>query len=362
MTFSRLSLGLLVCTACVDAPTLETVESAAWSDDQIDVAEDGCTRPVCGNAAKLFGPFYELDMTGTSYSVLGNYRIVGFMLAGGTSLTLSVEGFNVVGTTGLGVKFANAGLENAKFVVEERDSNPLDATPPNMYLVNIDEVSSIPYVEDGNVRNVNLPTFKLSFQTITNPNTTPPETRPYKHFVCPTSSGGVTGIPFDRHALFFAGNRYSEAGGVTHSGAAAHPWFNIACKDTAEWKAALFRLVAVAETKDFPSDPNDYSAAVRSIRADYCGDGLSHTLYGAEVEWVNRGGWLNNDGEDYVLEAMWDQDRAICLNQPRIHGLDKSNLECDIPTCAGVNANDFKTNSHLMATWVPAPPPILIAP
>jgi hypothetical protein len=338
MSLFRVSLALIVCAACTEPPQTGTTTAASFGD--------GCGEAVCGNANLLFGMFYELDMTGTSPSALGGYRITKFR-KDDLELTLTVAGFDVIGRAG-NLKLMNDELVGAVFEIEQVGNlNHVEAT--------IEEVGATQYYEGGNVDEEVLPTFKLSvqaFNALDEPIGPP-------HFVCPLGEYGIDD-PLDRHALFFSGTRYSLGGAVTKVGAEAHPWFNVACRNTAQWKAAEFRLVAVAETPAFPSDTNDYTTAARSIRADYCGNGISHTVLGTAVDWENRGDWLwKEDG--LVLEAIWDETGAICKATPRIVG-GFDNVGCKIRTCTSRDKANWRADGYLMATWVPPPPPILIAP
>jgi hypothetical protein len=338
MSLFRVSLALIVCAACTEPPQTGTITAASFDDD---------CGPVCGNAAKLFGPFYELDMTGMTPSTFGGYRITKFH-KDNIDLTLTVAGFDVIGRAG-NLKLTNKQLVGAVFDISQVGN-------PNHVEVTIEHVGSTRYYEGGDIDDEEvLPTFLLKFQVI---NGLGEAVGPLQ-FVCPGEDYNPQD-PLDRRALLFSGTRYDLEGAVTKTGAEAHPWFNVSCRDTAEWKAAEFRLVAVAETQDFPSEPNDYTAAVRSIRADYCGNGHTHTVLGTAVDWENRGDWLwKEDG--LVLEAIWNETGAICKGTPRlIGGFDDAG--CRIRTCNSRDKANWRADGYLMATWVPPPPPILIAP
>jgi hypothetical protein len=338
MSLFRVSLALIVCAACTEPPQTGTITAAQIGDD---------CGAVCGNAAKLFGPFNELDMTGTTPSPLGGYRITKFH-KDGIELTLTVAGFDVIGRAG-NLKLTNGELVGAVFDISQLGN-------PSHVEVTIAAVGSTRYYEGGDIDEEEvLPTFQLKFQVI---NGLGEAVGPLQ-FVCPGEEYNPQDL-LDRHALLFSGTRYSIGGAVTKTGAEAHPWFNVSCRDTAEWKAAEFRLVAVAETQDFPSEPNDYTTAVRSIRADYCGDGTAHTVLGTHVDWENRGDWLWKD-DGLVLEAIWNETGAICKGTPRIAG-GFDDAGCKIRTCTSRDKANWRAEGYLMATWVPPPPPILIAP
>ncbi|HEY8206614.1 MAG TPA: ADYC domain-containing protein [Myxococcaceae bacterium] len=56
-----------------------------------------------------------------------------------------------------------------------------------------------------------------------------------------------------------------------------------------------------------------HQACVRMMRADYCGDGVSHTTRGRQVNLYDTLG-LEVDGKPWVKEAEWTASGARCLN------------------------------------------------
>ncbi|MCA9680932.1 MAG: hypothetical protein KC457_01955 [Myxococcales bacterium] len=62
-----------------------------------------------------------------------------------------------------------------------------------------------------------------------------------------------------------------------------------------------------------------FVACVRMMRADYCGDGRSHTEAGRPVDFIDRLGrqGLWHDG-DKRFEAAWGVDGAICVERTRV--------------------------------------------
>lgn len=67
-----------------------------------------------------------------------------------------------------------------------------------------------------------------------------------------------------------------------------------------------------------------HQACTRMLRADYCGDGTSYTENGVLVALYDGLG-IRVDSEDWDIEAEWDEDGAICMNQDRVETL--------VPTC-----------------------------
>jgi uncharacterized protein YjbI with pentapeptide repeats len=56
-----------------------------------------------------------------------------------------------------------------------------------------------------------------------------------------------------------------------------------------------------------------HQACVRLMRADYCGDGVSHTSDGSVVNLYDDLG-IQLDTETWTTEAEWDTDGALCLS------------------------------------------------
>jgi hypothetical protein len=68
-----------------------------------------------------------------------------------------------------------------------------------------------------------------------------------------------------------------------------------------------------------------HQACTRMMRADYCGDGASHTVDHTPVNAYDPLG-VRFDSEDWAFEAEWDEDGARCLVNERLPGV--------VPACA----------------------------
>ena len=66
-------------------------------------------------------------------------------------------------------------------------------------------------------------------------------------------------------------------------------------------------------------------ACTRLLRADFCGDGRSHTVDGT---WVNvyDGLGVRIDADDWLAEAEWNAHGAVCMKRARLEGM--------LPDCA----------------------------
>lgn len=76
-------------------------------------------------------------------------------------------------------------------------------------------------------------------------------------------------------------------------------------------------------------------ATLRMITADYCGTGESFTLTGTPVAWRDNLSRIKPPSGEEVLEALWDEDGAICLDTPRVAARATVEAACPIPSCKG---------------------------
>jgi hypothetical protein len=60
-----------------------------------------------------------------------------------------------------------------------------------------------------------------------------------------------------------------------------------------------------------------HQACVRAVRADYCGNGLSMTAEGTQVNFYDSAG-VQKDEASWPLEAVWTPAGALCVNVPRL--------------------------------------------
>lgn len=60
-----------------------------------------------------------------------------------------------------------------------------------------------------------------------------------------------------------------------------------------------------------------HQACVRAVRADYCGNGLSMTAAGTQVNFYDSAG-IQKDEAAWPLEAIWTPAGALCVNVPRL--------------------------------------------
>lgn len=99
-----------------------------------------------------------------------------------------------------------------------------------------------------------------------------------------------------------------SGGGAKREDAAV---FTFACEGAAIAKCVRFGYKPWATVRGV-SLAGHHQACTRLVRADYCGDGASHTVDG---QWVNLhdAAGVQADTERWMPEAEWDEDGARCL-------------------------------------------------
>ncbi len=89
----------------------------------------------------------------------------------------------------------------------------------------------------------------------------------------------------------------------------------------------------------------EYEAAIRITRADYCGDGSSQTLPGQGVTLLDQWGINQHEPSATEDEAVFGSKGAICVDNPRLEGTQTPILCNDgttIPTCKTFQGCFFK--------------------
>ena len=121
-------------------------------------------------------------------------------------------------------------------------------------------------------------------------------------------------------AVLLTGERYSlEERSVLGPGAG---FFNIACNGSALFKMKMMgyepRMMPGS-----PTTPDQRQATLKMLTGDYCGTGRSFTENGTPVQWRNADGTSFNSSQlSGAVEAYWDADGALCLDQPRLGDTD----------------------------------------
>jgi hypothetical protein len=94
-----------------------------------------------------------------------------------------------------------------------------------------------------------------------------------------------------------------------------HQWD--ANMSTLSCRGATFAKCLELGYKDDSLIDTYHQACVRALRADYCGDGVSHTVNGTQINIYDRIG-KQTDTQTWAIEANWTTDGAICINKGRL--------------------------------------------
>ena len=105
-----------------------------------------------------------------------------------------------------------------------------------------------------------------------------------------------------------------------------------ACRDAALAKCVEFGYRPWAAT-DGTSLRDYHQACTRLVRADYCGDGSSHTVNGTKVHVLDQVGVQKLDlVAQFAVEAEWGPNGAVCVNPGNLRHPELP-YDCEIPTC-----------------------------
>jgi ADYC domain len=131
--------------------------------------------------------------------------------------------------------------------------------------------------------------------------------------------------------------------------------FTFACEGAAIAKCIHFGYRPWATTADGRSLADHHQACTRMVRADYCGDGTSHTKDG---NWVNLYDALGvqQDTEAWLMEAEWTTDGARCVSSST---RSTEPVSCpNMPELSGCGQQGhFRTGTLLMSEVPPATGP-----
>ena len=106
----------------------------------------------------------------------------------------------------------------------------------------------------------------------------------------------------------------------------------LACPGTAISKMKLMGYDP--QEQAYPTTPAQRQAVIKMLTGRYCG-AFPFTENGMPLYWENRGRWFSWRPAGTV-EALWNEDGAICLNRPRysIHTREKVSSYCkNLPPC-----------------------------
>jgi ADYC domain len=127
----------------------------------------------------------------------------------------------------------------------------------------------------------------------------------------PDSKGQALALPFP--GSFTEDGHYLSAPGK----------FSISCTLGAQAKCMRFGYAPWKRRPDGQDLAHHYSACIRMVRADYCGDMEAHTVDGTLIDIYDDIGIQATDASltDMRFEAGWTPDGAACVSHARIPSL-----------------------------------------
>ncbi|MDC0717759.1 ADYC domain-containing protein [Nannocystis bainbridge] len=123
---------------------------------------------------------------------------------------------------------------------------------------------------------------------------------------------------------------------------------NIACLDGGIGKAALWGY------RPWDIGYYEFMGAIRTIRADYCGDGDSWTKSGTAIDLEDKWGIHNFANSTLKTEAIFGPKGAACVTRPRRPEFQLTGVECNgaaLPDCKSSDLDDFSDGLF----WTKAP-------
>lgn len=298
---TKLSTGIMATTVAAACLGLMLVGTAADAQTQILVT-------------RVIGPIHLLaghDLNGVSLNgtVLDGARIVSVSstdaeLDGELLELVSISGSKIVGTDNHGHFVGHNRMAGAIFSAVLDDGDEVD--------VRIDDL-----FKSSGFKNGDTILYEVSFET--DDGWLP---------LCGTDELGepVAAIALDGRWDFTEG---TESGGSHVDDESA---FTFACRGyvLAKCVEAGYKPWAKAmvcehgEGCQLTTLAAHHQACTRMLRADYCGDGTSHTVDATSVNFYDDFN-VRYDSQDWSVEAEWDEEGAICAVTERISG--------DAPQC-----------------------------
>ncbi|MEZ4452857.1 MAG: ADYC domain-containing protein [Nannocystaceae bacterium] len=143
--------------------------------------------------------------------------------------------------------------------------------------------------------------------------------------LCIDAEGGATEAILIGHAWDPAtGERLPDLDGTV----------TFACRGAAlakciEWGYRPWAELAGVSLRDF------HQACTRMVRADYCGDGIAHTLTGTPIHVLDTLDiQIVDPNYTYAVEAEWGPDGAVCFNAANARHPELT-VDCSLPSCGG---------------------------
>ena len=161
----------------------------------------------------------------------------------------------------------------------------------------------------------------------------------------PLCGAGVKAVPLN--------GRWDHSQGTATGGS----WINdsgsftFACETAAVGKCATHGYAPWRQFQDGTSLRNHHQACTRLMRADYCGDGTSHTVNGKDVNLYDDLG-VRHDSETWTFEGEWSANGAVCISATRVTGTQPSCM-AQLQDASCGNPANFDDSTLLFSEFKP---------
>ena len=129
----------------------------------------------------------------------------------------------------------------------------------------------------------------------------------WQNLCLPDSQGVAKAIPLS--------GRWDATGTHIDDGNITFACINGALGKCVRWGYKPWQTIQGESLRDY------HQACTRMVRADYCGNGMSHTQEGTPIDVYDRLGIQHQtSGSGMVFEAAWGVNGMVTLNRPRMPG------------------------------------------
>jgi hypothetical protein len=165
-------------------------------------------------------------------------------------------------------------------------------------------------------------------------------------------------------AVVFEGDRIDTAT-KTMSKTATDSWFNIGCATSTPAKLLLTHHTIHSQVLPMARAWEQRQAQLKLWVADYCGTGTSFTVARQKLVWKSAA--VPYHSPPWKLEARWNENGAMCLNNPRMLypstplgrvyfpniGAALATANCSPPSCTNLDPNDLERADRISSNPVP---------
>lgn len=300
-------LGLVLAAALAGCAQGATTSSTSAALGAGNCPDWGCLSNAASMGDRL--PFHELDGCGKATNDAG-IRLAGFRLAG-ADLAVHVQGDElIVIDPQTAARFSGSQLVGGILKLEST------ATGEHFDVA----ITDVGRTESWVAPFGRVPTYTFQYRI----------GKPPPYYPGPEDRDGFAPLCAGNHldpesrrrqvdrqlALVFGRDRY-DARRKTVTVTANECWFNIACAGSAVAKMHLLRHTDAGSDASHVTSVAQRQAMLKTITDDICGTGRSFTQDGEDVSYQDARGWHPLPTALGAMEAVWDQDGAMCLDEAR---------------------------------------------